>query len=88
MLAFAKLTAVTTGALPVRLGDHSLQLANGQFSFDITGPVNATVAIELSTNQMNTWQAIATNQLPAGAAWLTNAASEANQFYRARIIPP
>jgi acetyl esterase/lipase len=89
MIAFADLT---TGhlqpAVPVRLGAHFLQFADGQFSFDITGPSNVTVAIERSTDQLSTWQAIATNQLPLGAAWATNAASTASQFYRARIISP
>ncbi len=89
MLAFAKLT---TGNLlpagPVHLGDHTLQVVNGQFSFDITGPTNVTVAIEQSTNQMNTWQTIATNQLLTGAARFTNVLSTTSQFYRARIILP
>jgi acetyl esterase/lipase len=89
MMAFARLT---TGNLPpagqVRLGDHFLQAAGGQFIFDITGPTNVTVVVEFSTNQMSSWQVIATNQLPAGAALFTNAVSAATQFYRARIISP
>jgi len=89
MIPFAKLTAGNlTPAAPVRLGDNLLQATNGQFSFDITGPTNVTVAIEQSTNLMNTWQAIATNQLFSGAAWITDTASAASQFYRARIISP
>jgi acetyl esterase/lipase len=89
MIPFANLT---TGNLPlagpIRLGDHTLQAADGQFCFDITGPTNVTVAVECSTNQMSSWQAIATNQLLTGAALFTNAVSSANQFYRARIISP
>jgi acetyl esterase/lipase len=75
MMTFANLV---TGNVPsagtVRLGDHILQVANGQFSFDITGPTDVNIAVECSTNQMNTWQAIATNQLLTGAARFTNAA--------------
>lgn len=89
MLAFAKLAAGNASAAGViRLGDHTLHVANGQFSFDITGPTNVTVAIEQSTNQMNSWQALATNQLLTGAAQFTNAVSAASQFYRARIVSP
>jgi hypothetical protein len=89
MIAFANLT---TGhlkpAIPVHLGDHYLQVANGQFSFDITGPTNVTIAVERSTNLMSTWQTIATNQLPTGAAWFTNGVSATSEFYRVRIISP
>ena len=89
MIAFAKLT---TGDLqpvpPIRLGKQHLQVENGRFSFDIAGPTNVTVAIERSTNQMNTWQATATNRLLAGTVWITNTVSAVSQFYRARIIPP
>ncbi len=89
MIAFAGLT---TGNLqptaPVRLGDYRSRVANGLFSFNITGPTNVTIAIERSTNLMSTWQAMATNQLSAGTAWFTNAILDANQFYRARIISP
>ncbi len=89
MLAFAKMT---TGNLqpagPVRLGEPYLEAMTGRFSFDITGPTNVTVAVEQSTNEMNRWQAIATNQLIAGVAGFTNTVSTANQFYRVRIISP
>jgi acetyl esterase/lipase len=89
MMAFAKLTTGNSApAGRVRLGDHTMQAANDQFSFDITGPTNLTVAVEQSTNQMNTWQAIATNQLLTGAAWVTDTVSAASQFYRARIVSP
>lgn len=89
MIAFAKLTTGNVPpAVPVRLGDQYLQAANGQFSFDITGPTNVTVAIEQSTNQMNTWQAIATNHLPTGTVGFTNTVSAMSRFYRARIISP
>ena len=89
MMAFADLTTGTLPpAVPVRLGDHTLQAANGQFRFDITGPTNVTVVIEKSTDQLSSWQAIATNQLVTGAAWLTNTISAASQFYRARIMAP
>ena len=89
MIAFAKLTTGNLApAVPVRLGDHSMQAANGRFNFDITGPTNVTVVVEQSTNQMNTWQAVATNQLLTGAAGITNDISAASQFYRARIISP
>jgi acetyl esterase/lipase len=89
MVAFANLTTGNSPAAePVRLGDHTLQVANGQFCFDLTGPTNVTVAVEQSTNLMNTWQAIATNQLLTGPVWVTNTISAANQFYRARIISP
>ena len=88
MIGFARLT---TGhlkpAIPVRLGDY-LKAVNGEVIFDITGQTNATVAIEQSNDQMNTWQAIATNQLVTGMAWVTNPISAASQFYRARIISP
>ena len=87
MIAFAKKTTGHSQAVaPVRLGGHSLRAANGEFNFDITGPTNATVVIEQSTNLTGAWQTIATNQLPAGAAEFTNAASDRNQFYRARTI--
>jgi hypothetical protein len=89
MIAFAELS---TGNLqpnvPVRLGNCYSQVANGLFSFELTGPTNVTIAVEQSTNLMITWQAIATNQLPTGAAWFTNAILDASQFYRARIIAP
>ena len=89
MIAFAKrITGNLQPAMPVRLGGHYLQAANGRFSFDITGPTNVTVAVEQSTNQMNTWQAVETNQLLTGAAGFTNDVSATNQFYRARIISP
>ena len=89
MIPFAKLTAGNLPqAVPVRLGDNFLQATNGQVIFDISGQTNVTVAVEQSTNQMNTWQAIATDQLFTGAAWVTDTASAASQFYRARIIPP
>ena len=89
VLAFAKLrTGNLPPAVPVRLGNPCLQAANGQFRFDITGPTNMTVAVEQSTNQMNTWQAVATNQLLTGSAGITNAVSAASQFFRARIISP
>jgi len=89
MMAFANLTTGNgTPAVTVRLGQHILQAANGQFCFDITGPTNLTVAIEQSTDQMNTWQAIATNQLFTGAVEFTNDVSAASQFYRAQIISP
>lgn len=84
MIAFANLT--TAG--PVRLGEHHLRAANGQFSFDLTGPTNATVAIECSTNLTSSWQAIATNQLLQGTTWVTNVISAVSQFYRARVISP
>jgi acetyl esterase/lipase len=88
MIAFAR---ITTGnqqpPAPIRLGAQRLQIANGRFSFDITGPTNVTVVVEQSTNQMRTWQDIATNQLLTGTAWVTNPASSASQFYRARISP-
>jgi acetyl esterase/lipase len=89
MMPFARLV---TGNLPtagtVRLGDHTLQVVNGQFFFDITGPTNATVAIERSIDQLHSWQVIATNQLLLGASQITNALSTTNQFYRARIVSP
>ena len=89
MIAFAKLTTGNSPpAGPVRLGDHTLQAANGQFYFDITGPTNVNLAVECSTNQMITWQAIVTNQLLTGAVWITNAVSAVSQFYRARIVSP
>lgn len=89
MIAFAnRTTGNLPPAIPLRLGDHTLQAADGQFCFDITGPTNVTVVVECSTNQMSSWQAISTNQLPTGAALFTNAAPAANQFYRARIISP
>jgi len=89
MITFAKLTTGNPQpAAPVRLGSQFLQFANGQFTFDITGPTNLTVAVQQSTNQMNTWQSIATNQLLTGTAWVTNAASATSQFYRVRIISP
>lgn len=87
MMAFAKLETGNSPA-PVRLGDHYLHEANGQFGFDITGPTNVTVAIEQSTDRMSSWQAIATNQIVTGTPPFTNNASTASQFYRARIISP
>lgn len=88
LMPFAKLS---TGNFPltrsVRLGAHTLQVADDQAIFDITGQANVTVAIEQSTN-MNTWQAIATNQLLTGTVWFTNVLSTTSQFYRARIISP
>jgi acetyl esterase/lipase len=89
MMTFARLTAGNLpSAGPVRLGGHTLQAADGQFIFDITGPTNVTVAVESSTNLISSWQAVATNQLLTGAARLTNVLSTASQFYRARIISP
>jgi acetyl esterase/lipase len=89
MITFAKLTTGNSPpAVPVRLGDHILQAANGQFCFDITGPTNVTVAVECSTNLLSSWQAIATNQLLTGTAWFTDAISAASQFYRAQIVSP
>jgi hypothetical protein len=89
MIAFANLTAGRLQqAVPIRLGDHYSQVVNGQFSFDITGPTNVTIAVERSTNLMSTWQTIATNQLPTGAAWFTNGVSATSEFYRVRIISP
>ena len=89
MMAFARLT---TGNLPtttpLRLGNLTLQAADGQFIFDITGPTNVTVAIECSTNLMSSWQVIATNQLLTGAVRFTNVLSTTSQFYRARIVSP
>ena len=89
MIAFAdRMTGNLQPAVPVRLGDHYLQSTNGQFRFDITGPTNAAVAIEQSTNLTSAWRAIATNQLSTGAVRFTNAALDAGQFYRARIVSP
>ena len=89
MIAFAGLTTGNLQpAVPVRLGDNHLQVANDLFSFDITGPTNTTIVVERSTNLMSTWQAIATNQIPMGAAWFTNGILDASQFYRAGIISP
>ena len=91
MIAFADLaTSNLSSTVPirVRLGDHTLQSANGQFNFDITGPTNVTFAIERSTNLMSNWQVITTNQLLTGTAQLTNLISATNEFYRARIVSP
>ncbi len=89
MLAFAKrATGNVPPAEPVRLGDHGLQVANGRFYFDITGPNNVTVAVECSTNQMSSWQAIGTNALLTGTIWFTNDVTSMSQFYRARIVSP
>jgi|GEM_PF-5149489 len=89
MIAFARLaTGDLQPAMPVRLGRQRLQVANGRFSFDITGPTNVTVAVERSTNQMSAWQAVTTNRLLGGTAWITNTVSAVSQFYRARIIAP
>ncbi len=87
MVAFAKLAAGNL-SVPVRLGDNQLQAANGLFTFDITGPTNATVAIEQSTDQMVSWQEIATNQIVPETPLCTNAISGPSQFYRARIVSP
>lgn len=89
MIPFARLTTGNLqSAIPVRLGDQRLQFANGQFSFDISGPTNAAVVVEQSTDQMKSWRPVATNQLLTGSAWFTNTASTVNQFYRARIESP
>jgi acetyl esterase/lipase len=89
MIAFADRTVgKPQPAVPLRLGTHRLQVTGGEFSFDITGPSNATVAIEQSTNQLNNWQVIATNQLSTGVVLSTNDATAASQLYRARIISP
>jgi acetyl esterase/lipase len=93
MIAFANLE---TGNGPpagpvaggVRLGGLGMQLAPSQFSFDIAGPTNVVIAMERSTNLMSTWEPIATNPLPTGAAWFTDTVSAASQFYRARMVPP
>jgi hypothetical protein len=87
-MAIPLMTLASIGTTSIRLGDHCLQAANGQFSFDITGPADTAVAIELSTNLMSTWQAIETNELTTGIAWLTNAVTAESQFYRARIVSP
>jgi len=89
MLAFARLATNNShlGA-PIRLGDHQLQAGAGRFSFDITGPTNVTVALEQSTDQMNSWQAVTTNQLLAETTLVTNPATATNQFFRARIVSP
>lgn len=73
---------------PLRLGDSSLQVSDGRFIFDISGPTNMTIGIEKSTNLTEPWQVIATNQLLMGRAWFTNGISVTNQFYRARMISP
>ena len=87
MIAFAKRTIGTeTSPVQVRLGGQVLQASNGQFYFDIAGPTNVTVAIEQSTNLMNSWQTISTNQLLTGEARVTNTVLATSQFYRARII--
>jgi len=89
MMAFARLsTGNLLPAGPVRLGDHILQAADGQFRFDVTGPTNVTVVVECSTKLLSSWQAIATNQLLTGSARFTNALSTTAQFYRARIVSP
>jgi acetyl esterase/lipase len=89
MIAFADLTTgYVQPTVPVRLGDHDFQVANGLFSFDITGPTNATLAVEQSSNVMGIWQTIATVQLTTEPAWFTNAISGASKFYRARVVPP
>jgi acetyl esterase/lipase len=89
MIPFAERTiSGSQSAAPVRLGGHLLQAANGQFSFDITGPTNVSVAVEQSSDRMSSWQAIATNQLVTGSFFVTNAVSTTNEFYRARIISP
>ena len=89
MIAFAKLTTGNlSAAVPIHLGAHYLQAANGQFSFDITGPTNLTIAIEQSIDQMSSWQEISTNRLLTGTIRVTNTVSAASQFYRARIISP
>ena len=89
MITFARQTTGSLQpAMPVRLGDQRLQVADGQFSFDISGPTNTAVVVERSTNQLAGWQAVATNQLLMGSAWFTNTVSATNQFYRARIVSP
>lgn len=89
MIPFARrMTGKLQSATPVRLGDQRLQAANGRFSFDITGPTNVTVVVEQSTNQMKTWQAVETNQLLMGPAWVTNPVSATSQFYRGRTVAP
>lgn len=89
MIPFAKLVVGDSlSGSSVRLGDLGLQVSEGRFYFDISGPSNITVGVEQSTNQMETWQTISTNQLLMGTVWFTNDTSSANQFYRARIISP
>ncbi len=89
MMAFAKLTSGhLPPAGPVRLGYKTLQVANGRLFFDITGPTNAIVAVECSTNLTGSWPAITTNQLLTGAVLFTNVLSVTSQFYRARIVSP
>jgi hypothetical protein len=89
MIAFADLTTgYVQPTVPVRLGDNYSQIANGLFSFDITGPTNVTIAVEQSSNLMGTWQTIETLQLTTGLARFTNTILGASQFYRARIVPP
>lgn len=87
MLAFAKLTTSNLQpSEPSRV--DNLQVSDGQFSFDIIGPTNMTVDIAQSTNQMQTWQVIATNQLHTGTARFTNTVPTGSQFYRVRRIAP
>lgn len=89
MITFANLTTSNlTSATPVRLADYGLQVSNGLFSFYITGPTNMTVEIDQSTNQMETWQAISTNQLLTGTVWFTNDIPAVSKFYRVQIITP
>lgn len=88
MIPFALRTAANSQSAPVFLGDHLLQAANGQFTFDLTGPTNATVAVEQSSNLTGSWHAIATNQLVTGSSFVTNAILATNEFYRARVISP
>jgi acetyl esterase/lipase len=86
LLAFAQRTSHLSPTGPVRF--QTLQIVDGRFCFDLTGPTNVTVAVECSTSLMSSWQVIATNQLLTGTARFTNILSQTNQFYRARIITP
>ena len=71
---------------PLRFAS-SLSISSGLFQMQLTGPANASVMLQASSDLTN-WTVIATNTLPAGGLPLPQPMStNRQQFFRARLGP-
>jgi hypothetical protein len=71
-------------AVPVMQIEALKWLANGAFSFEVTGSAPASVVIELSTN-LTQWTPVRTSAFSSGKFYYTNTGASAapRRFFRA-----